>query len=156
MAEQVYQAPENFLAESFTQAVPQPDFLWIKKDMRPKIDKILQHSEFRTLRVRYWRDGTRTAWVLEEIGKYQPITTGIVVSDGTIERIKVLIYRETHGWEIRHNFFTDQFRGLSLTSRDRLSERIDGISGATLSVNALTNLAKLALYFHATVTETDS
>ncbi len=147
--------PEAFLAESFAGDVPQPSFLWIKKGMHPTIDKILQHNAFRTLRVRYWQAGKRTAWVLEEIGKYQPITTGIIIDDGAIERLKVLIYRESHGWEVRHDFFAHQLRGLTLGNRNRLSQRMDGISGATLSVNALKNLARLALYFHENVPQTD-
>lgn len=151
-ADDVYQTPGDFLAEAFAGNPPSPAFLWVKKDMRPTVDKILQHNAFRALRVRYWRTESRTAWVLEEIGKYQPITTGIIVDDGAIERVKVLIYRESHGWEVRHDFFTDQYRGLTLDQeKHRLSERIDGVSGATLSVNALTNLARLALYFHETV-----
>jgi len=155
-AEEIYQAPEQFLAEAFAGASPSPEFLWVKKDMRPTIDKILQHSAFRQLRVRYWRAGMRTVWILNEIGKYQPITTGIIINDEAVERLKVLIYRESHGWEVRHDFFTDQFRGLTLSQKShRLSDRIDGISGATLSVNALTNLSRLALYFHAAVTHAD-
>jgi Na+-transporting NADH:ubiquinone oxidoreductase subunit NqrC len=58
----------------------------------------------------------------------------------------VLIFRESHGWEVRHDFFTDQFKGLTLDGDSNLSARIDGISGATLSVNALRNLARFALY----------
>ena len=41
--------------------------------------------------------------------------------------------------------FTDQFRGLKLTNDHLLTARIDGISGATLSVRALTKLARVAL-----------
>ena len=152
-AEDVYQQPEEFLAETFSGDVPAPSFLWLKKDMRPDINRILQHDGFRGLRVRYWQDGSRTAWILEEIGKYKPITTGIVVDEGAIERIKVLTYRESHGWEVRHDFFTGQFKGLTLDTDYRLSTGIDGIAGATLSVNALRNLARLALYFHAIATE---
>lgn len=152
-SEDVYQQPEEFLAETFPVEVPAPSFLWIKKAMRPDINRILQHDAFRGLRVRYWQAGARTAWILEEIGKYKPITTGIVIDSGAVERIKVLIYRESHGWEVRHDFFTGQFKGLTLDTDYRLSTGIDGIAGATLSVNALRNLARLALYFHAIATK---
>jgi hypothetical protein len=40
---------------------------------------------------------------------------------------------------------------MTLDAEHRLSDRVDGISGATLSVNALQNLARLALYFDRTV-----
>ncbi len=115
--------------------------------MRPRVNEIMGHA-YRRLRVRYWRRDDRTAWILEEIGKVKPITTGVVVRAGALERVKVLIYRETHGWEVRHPFFTDQFKGLTLGNGKRLNERIDGISGATLSVSALTRLGALALYLH--------
>ncbi|MDP4884461.1 MAG: FMN-binding protein, partial [Opitutales bacterium] len=63
-------------------------------------------------------------------------------------QMQVLIYRESHGWEVRYPFFTDQFEGLELTNENTLNRKIDGISGATLSVNALTRLSKLALHLH--------
>jgi hypothetical protein len=89
--------------------------------------------------------------VLEEIGKTEPITTGIVVDQGAIARISVLIYRESRGWEVKYPFFTDQFKGATLTAMHELDRKIDGISGATLSVRALTRLARLALLLDAKV-----
>ena len=59
--------------------------------------------------------------------------------------VRVLIYRESRGWEVKYPAFTDQFRGARLTSDGKLDQSIDGISGATLSVHALTRLARLAL-----------
>lgn len=149
-AQEIYQTPGEFLAEALGQTIPRAQLLEISGEMRPDIARILGHR-YSPDSVRYWRDGERTAWILSEIGKYRPITTGIVVSGGEIEAVRVLIYRESHGWEVHHDFFTDQFKGLTLDSRHRLSGRIDGISGATLSVNALRALARLALYFDQVV-----
>ncbi len=148
----VYQAPEAFLVETFVEssAVPEPQLLWMTQDMRPTVKEILGHA-YPALRIRYWREGERTAWILEEIGKVKPITTGLVVNAGKLERVKVLVYRESHGWEVKHPFFTDQFRGAALDENKRLTQDIDGISGATLSVNALTKLGRLALYFDGQV-----
>jgi len=100
------------------------------------------------LRVRYWYKGERSAWILEEIGKEEPITAGIVIDKGKIERVEVLIFRESRGWEVRHDFFTEQFEGAKLRKDGELNRAIDNITGATLSVRALTKLARLALYFH--------
>ena len=97
------------------------------------------------LRVRYWHINDSTAWILEEIGKERPITTGIVIRQGKIELIKILIFRESRGWEVRYPFFTDQFKNVKLLETSELDKSIDGISGATLSVNAVTKLARLAL-----------
>lgn len=147
MSTGIYQEPEVFLEEVFAGKPPGSKRLWIDKDLRNGIHRIMDH-DLGVLRIRYWERGGRTAWILEEIGKDKPITTGIVINNGEIEQIKILIFRETRGWEVRYPFFTDQFTGSSLTSDNELDKYIDGISGATLSVNALTRLARLALLLH--------
>ena len=146
-ADEVYQSPEDFLTESFGGQPPEPALLWIRGPLRDHIKEILGHR-YPGIRIRYWARDQRTAWILEEIGKYKPITTGFVVEQGRIRTVKVLIYRESHGWEVRYPFFTDQFRDVRLTQDWELTRDIDNISGATLSVNALTRLAALALYLH--------
>jgi uncharacterized protein with FMN-binding domain len=73
---------------------------------------------------------------------------GIVVSDNRIERISVLVFRETRGYEVRYPFFTRQFENAALTPALDLDQHIDGITGATLSVNAVSRLARLALLLH--------
>ena len=45
--------------------------------------KILGHS-YKSSRVRYWKSGNKTGWVLDKIGKYKPITAGFVVDGGKI------------------------------------------------------------------------
>jgi Na+-translocating ferredoxin:NAD+ oxidoreductase RnfG subunit len=76
-----------------------------------------------------------------------PITVGVAVNNGAIERVKVLVYRESRGWEVKSPAFTAQFSGAKLDSEKRLDKQIDGISGATLSVRALSRLTRLALLF---------
>ena len=153
----VYQAPERFLEETFAEAarVPTPQLVWLTAETREQVRAILGH-DYPSMRIRYWRDGVRTAWILEEVGKTKPITTGLVVAGGRLERLKVLVYRESHGWEVKYPFFTDQFHGLALDAAGRLSRPIDGISGATLSVNALTKLGRLALFLDAFVKKADA
>jgi len=143
-------AQEKLLASAFQGAPPVPKTLWINKALKKDVKKILRH-DYGALRVRYWQQGARTVWVLEEIGKYKPITVGIVINEGAIEKLDVLAYRESHGWEVRHDFFTHQFIGARLPKNKKLDRKIDGISGATLSVRALKKLARLALYFDARV-----
>jgi hypothetical protein len=148
MAEDVYQAPDDFIVESFDGAEPPPSVLWLTKPVRAQMKEILGH-DYSGMRIRYWAGEGRTAWILDEIGKYEPITTGIVVADGRIERLKVLVYRETHGWEVKHPFFSDRFRGAGADENYELDQPIDNIAGATLSVNALKRLGALALYLDA-------
>lgn len=149
-AEEVYQLPQAFLAEAFENAPPEKEVFWVTKELRPEVNEIMEHA-YPVLRIPYWRKGARTAWILEEIGKVKPITVGVVIDQGKMERLKVLIYRESHGWEVRYPFFTDQFREAQLTDGKRLTQVIDNISGATMSVDALRNVARLALFLDAKV-----
>jgi len=147
LARGVYLTPEAFLSDAFGTAPPEPQVLWLKGDIQAGAEEILGHR-YPGLRIRYWGEGQRTAWILEEIGKEQPITVGLVVNQQKIERIRVLEFRESRGWEVRQPFFTEQFQGIGLTAERELDQPIDGISGATLSVRALKKLARLALYLH--------
>lgn len=142
----VYQEPDDFISEVFDGKPPKAKVLWLNKELKQQMAEILAHS-YKGLRVRYWLDETtsKSAWILEEIGKEKPITTGFVVRDGHIERVKVLIFRESRGWEVRHSFFTDQFKQVALTGNNQLNQRIDNVSGATLSVRAVSKLARIAL-----------
>ena len=150
MARGVYQEPDAFIQEVFNGDPPVAATVWLTGEAKSRVADILGH-EYPALRIRYWlRDG-RSAWILEEIGKEQPITTGVVVQRGEIALIRVLIFRESRGFEVRHPFFTDQFEGAALEESDRLDRSIDGITGATLSVRALTKLARMALYLHGEV-----
>ena len=144
-AKGVYQEPDAFLSEVFNGEPPAPKVLWITRALRDPIEEILGHSPG-VLRMRYWKSYQRSAWILEEIGKEQPITVGLVVHAGRLETVRVLAFRESRGWEVRYPFFTDQFNGATLTDEHNLDRTIDGISGATLSVRALQKLARLALF----------
>lgn len=150
-AAEVYQKPEAFLQQAFDQQVPDPGMLWITGELRDNSEEILQHRP-NSLRTRYWQKGQRTAWILEEVGKEQPITVGIVINENRIETVRVLVFRESRGWEVKYPFFTDQFKQAQLKNDLQLNKSIDGITGATLSVRALTKLSRLALYYHQHVT----
>jgi len=149
-AEQVYQRPEDFVREAFGGHPPPAKVLWLTGERKKAVTRILGHPPPR-LRVRYWLQGGTSVWILEEIGKERPITVGVVVENGRIRRLKVLIFRESRGYEVRHDFFARQFEGAALQDGSRLDRRIDGISGATLSVRAVTKLARLALWLDAEV-----
>lgn len=149
--EQVYLSPEAFLAQSFEQAPPAPQLLWLTGERKTQSAAILSHAP-PSLRVRYWQAKGKSAWILEEIGKEKPITTGILVEDGKIARLNVLIFRESRGWEVKYPFFSKQFEDAQLDGKQRLNQPIDGISGATLSVRAVTKLARLALLYDSWVT----
>jgi hypothetical protein len=152
LAGDVYQTQQDFLHEVFAGDPPPASVLWLRDGVRATSTDILGHP-YPGLRLRYWLRDARSAWILEEIGKEKPITVGLVVEDGHIERVRVLTFRESRGWEVRYPFFTDQFKGAGLSNGHALDKPIDGISGATLSVRALEKLARLALYLHSQATD---
>lgn len=141
---------EQFLGRVFSGELPASDTVWITGDKKAVVENILGHRPG-FLRVRYWGDSDRSAWIVDEVGKVEPITIGVVVSNNEIEEIKVLAFRESRGWEIKHDFFTRQFNGAAMQDRQKLDRSIDGISGATLSVKAMTNVSRLVLYLAESV-----
>lgn len=150
-----YQTRAQFLQSVLGSAQAPSATIWLDDETRPRVADILGRTPD-MLRVRYWFEGARTAWIIDEIGKEKPITFGIVVENGKVHALQVLQFRESRGWEIRYPFFTNQFTNLRLTGSGELDHRIDSISGATLSVNAATRVARLALLLdeHARRTNT--
>lgn len=145
MAKGVYQTPLAFIDQAFGAQNPSSSTVWINKENKIVISDILQHSPT-FIRVKYWQHESKTVWILNEIGKEKPITVGVVINDGKIEQLKVLTFRESRGWEVKHDFFTRQFIGSALAEDKQLNQSINGISGATLSVRALKKMARIALY----------
>lgn len=83
-------------------------------------------------------------------GKDQPITY-LVAVDSTLALLDVdiLVYREPYGGEITYESWRRQFRGKRSADPLEVGRDIRGISGATISVNAVTlgvrqTLAELA------------
>lgn len=138
-----YLTKSDFLALAFQQQ-PKWSMLRLKGQLKQEVESILTHP-YTSKRLRYWLDGQRSAWVIDEIGKDMPITIGVVINAGKIERIEILVYREERGGEVHEDFFTRQFHGLTLQNK-QLSGQIDGITGATMSVDAVTRVATMALH----------
>lgn len=142
-----YLDTDAYLESVFAADPPAAKTLWVSGDLREAVERTLGHR-FAALRVRYWQDGDTSAWILDEIGKELPITIGVAVADGAIHNVRVLEFRESRGWEVRYPFFTDQFVNARLGADEKLDRRIDGITGATLSVGAVTRIARVALVLH--------
>lgn len=140
---------EDFIAQHSSKQT-KPSYVWLTGEIKKKTKKILDHKYY-SMRVPYWHgDDGKTIWILEEIGKEKPITVGIVIKDKTIHSLRILAFRESRGWEVKFPYFTDQFDGLTYR-KDKLSGHIDSISGATLSVRAVSKVSKLALYLDSTL-----
>ena len=142
----------DFIKQVFGTPTPRAQVIWMSGDTKKAVRAALgERPAF--LRQRYWRDGQRTAWVIDQVGKERPITFGVVVNNGRIEQLRVLAFRESRGGEIRHAFYTDQYRYAGLDTDHRLDQTIDGITGATLSHRAAKKVSRLALILHQRVTD---
>jgi len=149
-AKGVYQTSKQFVSHAFKGEVPKTKALWLSTDDKVTISDIMSH-QFNRLRIRYWQQGDETVWVLDEVGKEKPITIGVHIKNEQVVELKVLAFRESRGDEVRHAFFTKQFKSVSLTKENMLNQHIDGITGATMSVRALTKVARLALWLNIKV-----
>ena len=147
-AASIYETQTEFLKRAFSGAPPEPKIIWLSGDKKTQVREILGH-DYPSLRLRYWCELPRSAWVLEEIGKELPITVGIIIEEDHIRSLRVLTYRENRGEEVVTPAFSDQFINRRRDADGQLDKKIDGISGATLSVQALTRLARMSLYLNA-------
>jgi len=80
-------------------------------------------------------------------GKAQPITfLTIFTLDGKIHSNHIIKYREEHGGQVINKDWNKQFIGMDNNSI--INQKVDGISGATISVEALKKgVKKLTLLF---------
>jgi hypothetical protein len=152
-ADTVYQEPEAFIVEALG-AVPKPDLVWLTPTLQQRVAAVLGHP-YRQARLRYWQAGPTQVWILDEIGKEFPITAGFVVRAARIASARVLVYRESRGGEIHQKGFVRQFEGAGLGAGGRLDTRIDGITGATMSVDAMQRMAQVALLLSTEVAKSE-
>ena len=99
----------------------------------------LQVDTVRVLRVSRADSLLGFAAVGNVLGKDQPIT--FLVSIDPTDRLKdvdILVYREPYGGEVAYEPWRRQFRGKSAGDSLRVGKEIRTISGATISVHAVT------------------
>lgn len=79
-------------------------------------------------------------------GKDQPITFLVAVDPaGRLRDVDILVYREPYGGEVAYEPWRRQFRGKGADSPLIVGRDIQGISGATISVNAVTSGVRRAV-----------
>ena len=121
------------------------EYIILKDDVAAGVKDILKDT-YHLPAIKYYKNGNKVGFILEAIGKHEFITTGYVVENNKILDAKVLVYRENYGGEVAYDFFLNQIRGNSLKSKDKLTNRLANISGATMSVNSMRKLSKLSLF----------
>jgi hypothetical protein len=140
-----FQTPDVFLAEMFNNNVPAPVVLNLDAQAQREISAVFKRP-FPSQRVRYWKDESKTVWVFDDIGKegYVPTTCGFAISNGAVETARVLIYRESRGEQVAEPSFLNQLKGAT-ASGTGLSNKVDNITGATLSVVMMERMARTAI-----------
>jgi len=86
------------------------------------------------------RDGRLDGFavITNEIGKTEPITLLVAAEpDGRVRRCAVMVYRESHGGEVRSRRFLAQLEGRTLADPIQIHRDVIHVSGATLSSVAL-------------------
>jgi hypothetical protein len=89
---------------------------------------------------------TRRVVVINALGQYQPITFAVTLGTGQrVERVEIMVYRESRGAEVRRGAFLKQFVGKAGDDRLEVGAGIRHISGATVSSRAVAGGVRLAL-----------
>lgn len=79
------------------------------------------------------------AAVGDVLGKDQPITFLVAVDPADrLKDVDILVYREPYGGEVAYEPWRRQFRGKAAADSLRVGKEIRTISGATISVHAVT------------------
>ncbi len=80
------------------------------------------------------------------IGKDQPITFLVAIDPADqLKDVDILVYREPYGGEVAYEAWRKQFRGKTAADSLRVGREIRNISGATMSVHAVTAGVKRTL-----------
>lgn len=119
--------------------------MWFDARRRAEATALLGHAPVGA-RARVHRAGNRSVVVLDEVAHTRPITAGFVIEAGRLVEVRVLVYRESYGGAVRQPSWLAGFAGRGLGADGTLDGAIDGISGATLSVGAMTRMARFALW----------
>jgi Na+-translocating ferredoxin:NAD+ oxidoreductase RnfG subunit len=120
---------------------------WLTEGQKQAIAKIslVEIEENRFTFFAGKKDGKPMGYMLIDhiIGKSFPITFMTVLNvDGTVRDVEIMVYREPRGWEVKYPSFMSQFFGMNAGSDFR---NINSITGATLSVRAITKGVKKAV-----------
>lgn len=98
-----------------------------------------------------WRaekDGQLLGWFIVDnvVGKHEFITYAAgLLPEGKVKGVEILIYRETHGDQIREASWRKTLEGKTLADPFKLDRDVPNISGATLSCRNVMNGVKRLL-----------
>ncbi len=148
----VYLTREEALQEAFPEAaVFRPDTVRLmpeqiargRRRVRAELDSVY------TVYLAYDSTGQFRGYavILDEVGKYEPITFIVAIDPAFhVRKVAIMVYREGRGGEVRYPRFLYQYRGKTTDDPIRVRRDIVNISGATLSVRAVNRGVRKALF----------
>lgn len=135
-------------SDSFVQGVlgelPAEEKILLRGEVLDAI-RTVYGSRYPASSVSYWEKAGRRVWILKSRGKHGYVEAGFVTEAERLVRVRVLDSKEVRGKVIETERFLKQFVGSGLDETHQLDQRVDGVSGATVSVNALKKMALVAL-----------
>lgn len=147
----VYHTPEEALRVAFPgaerfESEPRP----LDDAVRDRVSKAVGYPirEHLVTVTEAWGEGglLGRAIVMHEIAKTLPFSFLVALRpDGAVDQVLLLTYREPRGGEIARKVFRDQYRGKTLADPIRRGRDIRNISGATISVDALSRGVRRAI-----------
>ena len=136
-------SPEQAIREIFSRGLTsRRDTLHLSLARIDSLQQIL-HRPIRDTTVivrRFYRNNSLTGYavVTNEYGKYRPITMLVGVNpDFSVRGVRILVYRENRGGEVKRKRFLYQYRGMTTEDPIRINRDIINISGATISVRGV-------------------
>lgn len=147
---EVYLSAEQALGLIFPEAQVTTETVTLTDAQAAAVGELCGHpvAERRMSVHRATRDGRPEGYavVADELGKFHDITFMVgITPQGRVKRVEVLVYRESRGGEIRFRRFLRQFDGKSLRDPIRPNRDVINITGATLSVRAVSRGVRKAL-----------
>lgn len=148
---ELYYTPEEALEKAFPGAEEiKKEVVRLDAEARERVAKAVGHPLHEEVFEIYqgMREGRVLGYAVigEELGKFRPITSMVVVGpEGRIKEVLVLVYRESHGADVRRKRFLHQYTGRGLRDPLRINQDITSISGATISVISMNAQVRKAL-----------
>ena len=154
MAGPIKENSEKHIMSQFSQDVTiSMNTLKLNKKNKTSVQNQVKQAFFRN-ELYYWKisqNDTIIAYAfLDNVkGKSMPITFMVILNtDGTIINTNVIKYREPYGGEVSNNRWLEQFNEKNEKSNYDVGKTIDGITGATISVNSLSKgIKKIVLLY---------
>ncbi len=143
-AQEIKERTETIITESFGKDV---NFTFQKytlpSDIKRKIENTVKQKFYRDLLYIYKisiQDTVISYGFLDNvIGKSMPITFFVLLDvEGNIISTNIIKYREPYGGAVSNENWNEQFSGKNSNSDFTVGKTVNGISGATISVNSVT------------------